>query len=230
MPCAILQHVPFEGPAGIETWLAAHHHPYTITRLYQSAPLPHPETIDLLILLGGPMSVNDEQIHPWLIDEKALIRRLIADGKPVLGICLGAQLIAAALGARVYPGPQKEIGWFPVHAIHHQHPSAFTFPPSTLAFHWHGETFDLPPHAIHLASTPACPNQAFQIGDRVIGLQFHLETTPESARALVHHGRHELQPAPFIQTEQQILAAPPETYTAIHHLMSRIMTHLTHAR
>ena len=132
-----------------------------------------------LILMGGPMSVNDDL--PWIAPELAAIREAVARGIPVLGVCLGAQLIARALGARVYPNPQKEIGWSPVDWT----PAAATDPlfhgfsgPETV-FQWHGETFDLPPGAQHLASSAACRHQAFRVGGNVYGLQFHLEVTPE---------------------------------------------------
>ena len=129
------------------------------------------------------MSVNDEDVLDWLRPEKQLVRDAVARGIPVLGVCLGGQLIASALGARVYPGAASEIGWFPVHGVPDVAPS-FQFPPEILAFHWHGETFDLPAGAVRLAGSAACENQAFQVGRNVIALQFHLETTPDNVEAL----------------------------------------------
>ena len=116
------------------------------------------------------MSVNDEAQLPWLRDEKVFIASAIDQNKGVLGICLGAQLIANALGARVYPNTVKEIGWFPVFAEPAQ-PGTFVFPKSTQAFHWHEETFDLPAGAVHLARSAVCRNQAFQFGTRAVGLR-----------------------------------------------------------
>jgi GMP synthase-like glutamine amidotransferase len=224
-----LQHVPFEGLGSIAPWLAGHGYRTTATRLFEAAAFPDPRDIDLLVILGGPMSVNDGGQLPWLAAEKAFIREVIGLGTPVLGICLGAQLIADVLGARVYPGPAREIGWFPVHGVANAEGADFVLPPQVSVFHWHGETFDLPPGARRLVRSAACENQAFQWGARVIGLQFHLETTPESARALVAHCRHELGAGAFVQDEAQILAAPAAGYTAINRLMAEVLAYLTRA-
>mgnify|MGYP000849044073 CR=1 FL=1 len=175
-----LQHVPFEPPGSIEAWARHAGHALAITHLYRGDPLPAVEEPDLLVVLGGPMSVHDEARYPWLIDEKRFIERAIAAGRRVLGICLGAQLIAQVLGARVYANDEKEIGWFAVEATAAARTAAVFegFPPRLLAFHWHGETFDIPAGAVHAARSAACAHQAFAFGDRVVGLQFHLETTP----------------------------------------------------
>jgi GMP synthase-like glutamine amidotransferase len=215
-----LQHVPFEGLGSIAPWLAGHGYRTTATRLFEAAAFPDPRDIDLLVILGGPMSVNDGGQLPWLAAEKAFIREVIG---------LGAQLIADVLGARVYPGPAREIGWFPVHGVANAEGADFVLPPQVSVFHWHGETFDLPPGARRLVRSAACENQAFQWGARVIGLQFHLETTPESARALVAHCRHELGAGAFVQDEAQILAAPAAGYTAINRLMAEVLAYLTRA-
>lgn len=221
-----LQHVPFEGLGSIAPWLAAAGYDVTSTRFYQSAELPDVNEIDLLVVMGGPMSVNDEDQYPWLAAEKRFIRAAVQAGKPVLGVCLGAQLLASAAGARVFANLQKEIGWFPVQGIAGVD-GHFRFPPSATVFHWHGETFDLPAGAVRLAHSDACPNQAFQLGSSVIGLQFHLETTPDSARQLVDNCRDELIPAKYVQSEEQILAAGEETYQPINRLMGEVLAYLT---
>jgi len=221
-----LQHVPFEGPGSIRSWLAAAGYEVTCTRLHAAADLPEAGAVDYLVIMGGPMSVNDEDRFPWLAPEKRFIREVIASGKPVLGVCLGAQLIAAAMGARVFRNPVKEIGWFPVSGLDPGDGPVFRFPPSTTVFHWHSETFDLPPGAIRLAKSEGCENQAFQLGGSVIGLQFHLETTPESARELITHCRDELVPSTYIQTEEEILSAGPDRYASINRLMGSILSHL----
>jgi len=222
-----LQHVAFEGLGYIETWLKASGYEISRTPLYESSEFPNPDAIDFLIIMGGPMSVNEEEAYPWLTQEKAFIRDFIASGKPILGICLGAQLIANAAGARVYPNTAKEIGWFPIQGALSTDPSCFHFPPETDVFHWHGETFDLPAGATRLASSEGCQNQAFQIGTSIIGLQFHLETTQESMHEMVSHGRNELKPATYIQTETKILSTTPEHYERINDMMGHVLRFLT---
>ena len=221
----VLQHVPFEGSGSIAAWLAAQRADDGVTRLFADDPLPRADRIGGLIALGGPMSVNDEDALPWLRPEKQLVRDAVARGIPVLGVCLGAQLIASALGARVYRGAASEIGWFPVHGMPDVAPS-FRFPPESLVFHWHGETFDLPAGAVRLARSSACENQAFQVGRNVVALQFHLETTPDNVAALVDHCRDELVPGPYVQSEDDLLAAPPERYAAINRAMQEVLAHL----
>ncbi len=147
----------------------------------------------MLIVMGGPMSVNDTAALPWLAPEIALVRDAIDAGKLVFGVCLGAQMIAKAMGGRVYPGVEKEIGWFPVRRVAAAGETLFdSLPEHFTAFHWHGETFDLPPGAVRLAETEVTRNQAFQIGNRVLGLQFHIEATPESVAAMVENCGHEI--------------------------------------
>jgi len=177
-----LQHVHFEGLGSIASWLQHKGYEITHTAFFDEPNLPEAETIDFLIIMGGPMSVNDASIYPWLAAEKAFIREVIALGKPVLGICLGAQLIASTMGAKIYPNSHKEIGWFPIEAVPTNKNDTFAFPAFFEVFHWHGETFDLPPSASLLASSTGCKNQAFQLGKNVMGLQFHLEMTADSVK------------------------------------------------
>lgn len=220
------QHVPFEGLGSIEPWLNLNGYELTNTRFFESDELPDPDSVDLLVVMGGPMSVNDEKRFSWLYREKQFVRKVIESGKPVLGVCLGAQIIASAMGARVFPNPVKEIGWFPIHAVAPEDESAFRFPSSEVVFHWHGETFDLPPGAIRLARSEGCDNQAFQLGKRVIGLQFHLETTPESAKEIVSNCRGELVTAKYVQTEEEIVSMHSSRYKSINDLMSRVLSFL----
>lgn len=233
MKVHVLQHVPSEGLGSIEAWLEQRGATVTFTYFFESSTLPSVHELDLVIALGGPMSVNDEGSLPWLREEKNFIRAAIDAGKAVLGICLGAQLIANALGASVQANSCKEIGWFPVRAVSHnetdlQDKTVFQLPASVEVFHWHGETFALPAGAVHLAESAACKNQGFQWGRRVIGLQFHLETTLESARAFVEEDDgNELVDAPYIQTAQQILDAPPSAYAGINALMADVLEYLT---
>ncbi len=225
-----LQHVPFEGLGSIETWLQSIRADVTVTRFFDDPALPEPSSLDLLIIMGGPMSVNDEDAYPWLVKEKQFIRAAIEMDKAVIGICLGAQLIACAMGAAVRPNPEKEIGWFPV--VGNAAGGAgqpFAFPPELPVFHWHGETFNLPEGATLLASSAACQNQAFQLGQRVIGMQFHLETTPASARSLVQHCRDELQPSTYVQNAAQILEVGDSQYRVINTWMDKVLRFVTGA-
>jgi GMP synthase-like glutamine amidotransferase len=220
------QHVPFEGLGRIEPWLVEHGYQLTHTKFFESMALPDPENIDLLIVMGGPMSVHDEDRYPWLAAEKQYVRSAIVSRIPVLGICLGAQIIAHAMGANVYRNPCKEIGWYPIHAVPTDACGAFTFPDSELVFHWHGDTFDLPPGAIRTARSEGCGNQAFQLGSSVIGLQFHLETTPALAKDIVSHCSGELAPSKYVQSADEILSVSPDRYQAINQLMGKILSYL----
>ena len=221
-----LQHVAFEGPGAIATWLHERGFRVTRTAFYAREPLPMPSEIDLLIVLGGPMSVHDESSVGWLSVEKVFVRAVIDAGKPVLGICLGAQIIAEVLGGNVRRNPWQEIGWWPVRGLPISDPSIHSFPKELMAFHWHGETFDAPPGSTLLASSPACPNQAFQWGDRVIGLQFHLETTDDGSAALIERCAHEMFPGPWVQFAATILEAPPSRYEKAQEEMARLLAYL----
>ena len=225
MKAQVLQHVGFEGLGSISQWLVDQKANIACTRFFESDPLPPPGSVDMIIVMGGPMSANDEDRFPWLKPEKQFIRDAIIRGIPVLGICLGAQLIASAMGATVYRNPVKEIGWFPVRST----PTAagcFEFPKEFVPFHWHGETFELPAGAVRLAKSDACENQAFQINRNVLGLQFHLETTFESASALLENCRTEIVQSPYIQSEIELCSVPLSSYQAINSVMNNILSYL----
>jgi len=221
-----LQHVPFEGLGSMELWLNKAGVVISRTRLFEDDLLPDSSDLDFLIVLGGPMSVNDIDKYPWLVEEKRFIRNMILEGKPVLGICLGAQLIAHSMGGDVFPNRVKEIGWFPIRGVKPVEEGVFQFPESVEVFHWHGETFSLPEGAVLLAQSEGCKNQAFQIGKKVLGLQFHLETTPRSARALVENCRDELVSAEYIQTEDRILSESSDHFDLINGLMGDVLESL----
>ena len=198
--------------------------------------LPAPEGFRMRwVIMGGPMSIHDEKEFPWLRPEKELIAEAIRQKKKILGICLGAQLIAASAGARVYPNPQKEIGFFPLQwteagrewwgvtpgrseeevvARDGEAAEVWAADGATVAvegrdgepvFHWHGETFDLPAGAVRLAFSDACVNQGFLLGETVMGLQFHLEVTPAILQDMIVYEGHELVAAPYIQSADIIL-------------------------
>ena len=223
------QHVPFENPGSIEYWVQDRGYTLTTTRFFDGDTPPPIEEIDWLIVMGGPMGAEQYEDYPWLLEEKRAIEQAVAAGKVVLGICLGAQLIALALGASVRPNAFKEIGWFPVYLQSRtlDHPVACLFPPQWDALHWHGDTFDIPDGARLLAFTQACRNQMFVYGDRVLGLQFHLEVTRQGADDLVRHCSDELKPTDFVTPAEDILSdsAP---FEASHQLMARLLDHLDH--
>ena len=200
------QHVPFEGLGSIEAWARARGHALTVTRLFTDDPLPTLDSFDWLIVMGGPMGVYEGARHPWLYGEVATIKAAIARGKRVLGICLGAQLIAAALDAAVYPGPRREIGWWPIEKTTAAGLLA-ALPDGAIVFHWHGDTFDLPVGAERLARSAGCANQAFSYGDRVLALQFHCDVTPEAMEQMVVEGAGELTAGqPYVQSAAAIRA------------------------
>lgn len=201
------QHVAHEGIGSIEEWIKTEGHSITATRFFNGEQLPELNDLDWLIIMGGPMNVNDEKDYPWLAAEKKFIRQAIDAGKTVLGICLGSQLVSDALGAKVYKNKEKEIGWFNIELTHSaQTEDLFSDMGSRLkVFHWHGDTFDLPENAIHLASSVACKNQAYVYNDKVLALQFHLEPTQNSLRQMIDFGRDELKSGKYVQTEQELL-------------------------
>lgn len=219
-----LRHVEFEGLGSIETWLLARGHTLSTTCEFRGESPPSVEEFDVLIVMGGPMGVNDEAVIPWIATEKRLIRESIAAGKKVLGVCLGAQLIASALGARVYPNAGREIGWFEIRRTSAvaAHPLGSALPERYEVFHWHGDTFDLPPGAVHLAESDACKHQAFAVGPNVLAFQFHMEMTPEWAAKLIEGCRDELTPAPHVQSAE-VIAADPERFAAMNERMSAVL-------
>lgn len=223
-----LQHVPFEGPAGIGDWAGQNGHVVTATALYESVRLPLLSDFDWLVVMGGPMGVHDESQHPWLKPEKAFIAEAIAAGKTLVGVCLGAQLIADALGARVYRNPQKEIGWMPIELTEDGRSSRITasLPERFDVFHWHGDTFDLPPGALHLARSGACEHQVYLYDDRVLGLQCHLESTPKSVADIVEQCADEIVPSETIQSAERMLAATEQDYARIHGLLFGMLDRL----
>lgn len=202
-----LQHVDFEEPSLVAEWAARRGHALATTHLYLGTPLPAHDEYDLLLVLGGPMNVDEHERHPWLIDEKAFIGEALDLGKGVLGICLGAQLMAAALGAPVARNAHREIGWFTVtlRPEARQCPLIADWPALFTAFHWHGDTFALPDGAVWLASSEACANQGFAWGPRAIGLQFHLEYTAGSIRSMLTSCEDELVDGPYVQTPAEML-------------------------
>lgn len=203
-----IEHVDFEGPAAIGLWAAERGHSLARTRIFAGEPMPQPAEYDLLVLMGGPMSVHDELEFPWLAEEKGLVRRAVAAGRGVFGVCLGAQMLSEVLGGSVSPNPRKEIGWHTVRLTPWAlgNPAFAGLPGQFTAFHWHGETFSIPRGASCLAESDACATQAFALGARLVGLQFHVETTAESMEALLTGAAEDITPGPSVQTAEQMRA------------------------
>jgi GMP synthase-like glutamine amidotransferase len=181
MNVLIIKHVDIEGPGLIEYCLRKQKLSYRIINLEGGDPLPKLDPLSLVILLGGPMNVYEEDCYPFLKDEDLFIKEAIQRGKFILGICLGAQLIAKALGAKVFKAPVKEIGWYDVSLTKiGSNDPLFSYLPKTFpVFQWHEDTFEIPKGAKLIATSSSVPHQAFRYGDNAYGLQFHLEVTEE---------------------------------------------------
>jgi GMP synthase-like glutamine amidotransferase len=191
-----LQHVSFETPGTILEWATLHKHTVSYTYFFEeNFLLPGPNDFDCLLIMGGFMNVDEESKFPWLRTEKHFIRLAIDAGKKVLGICLGSQLIAAVLGAPVYKGKEKEIGFFPIQfsLVAESNPLFSHFPAEYSLFHWHGDTFDLPEQARLIASTQVCKHQAFIVNENVLALQFHPEMNENTIEQMLLHDGKELE-------------------------------------
>lgn len=201
----VFQHVDFEGIGCVQDWINTHGHRLTLTPFYKNSDLPQVTDIDWLIIMGGPMSIHDENQYPWLVTEKQFIKKAIESGKTVVGFCLGAQLIAAVLGAQVFKNTEKEIGWFPIEQVQNTHFLLTDLPKEINVFHWHGETFDLPKNAVHLFRSEACENQSFVYNTNVLAFQFHIEVTQDGVLKMTENCRQELVEGKFIQPLKHIL-------------------------
>lgn len=208
MDIHVFQHVPHEGPGMIRDWAKKNNHKLHVYPVFHpDNEWPEFRSDDILVVMGGPMNIYEEERYPWLVDEKAVIREAVATGRKVLGICLGAQLITDAIGGKVVRNKHTEIGWFPVRwdkraldSLLFTHSSE-----EMLAYHWHGDRCELPAGAELLAGSEACKQQAFRYKDHVVGFQFHAEMREEDARRLIENSREELKPGPYIQSEDQML-------------------------
>jgi GMP synthase (glutamine-hydrolysing) len=180
----VLQHIACEPPGAYEDVLNERGVTIHRVELDEGDALPDWRTFDAIVAMGGPMGALDDEEHPWLENEKRLIGDAVRSGLPFWGVCLGVQLLAASLGARVYPGPAPEVGLLPVLLTDEARadPVFAGMPRELLRLQWHGDTFDLPDGAARLAGSPAYPNQAFRVGTAAYGVQFHLEVSPGLAR------------------------------------------------
>jgi GMP synthase (glutamine-hydrolysing) len=211
----------------MENYFLSRGYQISSTKLYSEENFPGLEDFDWLIIMGGPMGVYDEDRFPWLKNEKRFISDVIEAGKVLLGVCLGAQLIASVLGAKVYKNRFREIGWFP---ITRSETAAETIlgkvlPETLEVFHWHGDTFDIPQGATLLASSEACHNQGFVIENRIVGFQFHLETTMEAAKKLINKCSDELDGSRYVQSKEQMLSDTTK-FAKINTVMESILQEL----
>ena len=205
MKVLIVKHAPFEREGNMAAWLQRKQAEIVYLNLYESAVFPDPKAFDLIVLLGGPMSVNDEQIYPWLVPEKQFVKEALSLNMPILGLCLGGQLIANVLGAAVTLNRETEIGWHTV-SNNTSNKNLFQFPNQIPIFNWHSETFALPKGAEPLIKSQACQNQGFQYGDKVIGLQCHPEVTAEIIQDWIDEIGEQMTQGDFVQTPEQIFA------------------------
>ena len=218
-----LQHVPFEGPGVFRRALAERQYRLdTLLVPEQDLPAAPP---DFLLVMGGPMSVNDSD--PWIDKDQQFIRRAIDAGVPVVGVCLGSQFMAKALGGQVRPGPRLEIGPVTVTRMFEEDTDAVfgTFPREFTVFQWHGEGLTLPPGACVLVSSEFYPVQAFRYGDRAYGLLFHVELEIDGVAALCRECATDVQRAQT--TTQALLTSAAEILPECHRLADRLITHLT---
>ncbi len=207
MRIIILKHAFFESPNYILNLIKRKNIEYKIINIYKNEQLPVVNSFDFLIIMGGPMGVYGTDKYPWLDKEKYFIKESIKKNRKILGICLGAQLIAECLGAKVYKNKYKEIGWFPVY-LTEEGKDNFLFkeiPEKFITFHWHNDTFDMPNRAEHLAYSKACKNQAFIYGKNILGLQFHPEITYKGLKAFVDNFKTEIKKEKYVQNKDKLL-------------------------
>lgn len=207
-----IQHVPFEYPGSIKDWAEENKQSTSYTKVFEAAVFPSTNEFDMLVIMGGPMGVYEEDKYAWMKAEKEVIKKSIVAKKKVLGICLGAQFIAEALGSKVYTHTIKEIGWLPVAKVTAHHLTEH-LPQTFTTFHWHGDTFYLPHQAVHLFKTTACTQQGFLYKDHVAGLQFHMELKEDLLKGMIEHERAELIKAEYVQTEDEIKQLAPNYIT-----------------
>ena len=222
-PVAIFRHSSTEGPGYFATFLDAHRVPWSLVKVDAGEPVPsNPREFSGLVFMGGPMSVNDDL--PWIHEVLGLINSAAQADIPLLGHCLGGQLMSKALGGKVTRNPVKEIGWGKV-AVADSDPAREWFGSTRefTGFHWHGETFTIPPNAMHVAESPYCANQAFVLGKH-LGMQCHVEMTPELIRSWCDDWKKELvkRASPSVQTPAQMFERLDERVRTLNEVADRL--------
>ncbi len=220
-----LYHVEFEGLGSIKDWIQKNNLPLSETHLYNGEKLPPVNEFDILIIMGGPMNIYEEDKYSWLKKEKTFIKNAIESNKKVIGICLGAQLIAEVLQSKIYRNKYKEIGWFPIQFS--KEITKYTFKgidlKEAVVFHWHGDTFDLPKSAILFANSIGCKNQGFLYKKNVMALQFHLEVNHASLDEMIKNGASELTSDSFIQSAEKITEIAPKYIKGNNQLLEKLL-------
>lgn len=224
MKISCIKHVPFEGPEAIATWGENKGHTIEIFNSFEGQ-LPDISGTDLLVIMGGPMGVRDTENLPWLANEDRLIREYLEIGKKAIGICLGAQLLASALGATVEKNTQKEIGWFPVQIPEEakSNPILTGLEGNLPVFHWHGDHFTAPAGSTILFTNRVTPVQGFLHRNQVLALQFHLESTEKSVELLIENARNELDDSPYVSSERDMKADTSAFAEDAHQMLSGIL-------
>lgn len=222
-----LQHAEGEDIGNMREWFETQGWLVSSTQLHKGESLPPGDSFDWLGIMGGPMSAYDDAIYSWLAEEKRFIRTAIEAGKVVIGICLGSQLLADVLGARVYKAPQQEIGWFEIKKQKklQDTPVALWLPERSRFLCWHGDTFDLPSGAVPLASSACTPNQGFLWGTNVVALQFHLEAAGGTPEAFADAEGHAPEPGPFVQEWSEVVGNEV-LYVGSRAVMHQLLDHL----
>lgn len=221
-----LLHASFESVGCIESWAFHNNHSLSCTNTYLNEPLPDINTFDFLIIMGGPQSPREQNIYPYLTKEINLIKSSIDANKLILGFCLGAQLIAEALGATTPRSPEKEVGIWPITLTDEGKKDTLfkSFDNSFNVIHWHNDMPGIPKGAVLLASSAGCPHQAFRYMDRVYGLQFHMEITQDNAKTMCFHCADDLKPSKFTQSKEDLLNSD---FSSINQKMNLILDRLT---
>jgi GMP synthase-like glutamine amidotransferase len=220
MKVLVIQHVSFETPGYFLDIFEEFSGDVNFLNLYETKPDLEVD-FDVLLIMGGPMNIYEEKKYPWLIEEKEMIKKAISDGKIVIGICLGAQLIADVMGSKIYKNEAREIGWFPVQKTNSE---IFNFLPEyATVFHWHGETFNLPDNCIAFYRSEITENQAFLFDNRVLGLQFHLEMTEKGGRFLCDNCKDEMDGTDFVMSEEEIIEGFKNYRQSNHRILKNLM-------